>query len=207
MRRLSATIQHHQQRMLGLSSAGACRRRGSWTTPGSPLPAIISGSSACPAPAPVEFGGRYGSQLLCEIIHHNNLTRPMAQFGSLSSIPPPPPPPPPRTPQQLSILAPMSSDLQSMSGSSSSSSLEMMRIKMPTASDIRPSSSSSTPGRSSKTLNKRFPIELQKAIRDVQFIQNHMKREDEYDEVSFIYKVYIRLYYYIEVEHQLLGYL
>ncbi len=31
---------------------------------------------------------------------------------------------------------------------------------------------------------KRYPIELQKAIRDVQFIQNHMKREDEYDEVS-----------------------
>jgi len=67
---------------------------------------------------------------------------------------------------------------------------------MPTASDIRSSSSSNAPGRSSKTLNKRFPIELQKAIRDVQFIQNHMKREDEYDEVSFIYKVYIRLYYY-----------
>lgn len=31
---------------------------------------------------------------------------------------------------------------------------------------------------------KRFPLELQKAIRDVQFIQNHMKREDEYDEVT-----------------------
>ena len=31
---------------------------------------------------------------------------------------------------------------------------------------------------------KRFPLELQKAIRDVQFIQNHMKREDEYDEVA-----------------------
>jgi hypothetical protein len=31
---------------------------------------------------------------------------------------------------------------------------------------------------------KRFPLELQKAIRDVQFIQNHMKRADEYDEVS-----------------------
>ena len=31
---------------------------------------------------------------------------------------------------------------------------------------------------------KRFPLELQKAIRDVQFIQNHMKREDEYDEVN-----------------------
>lgn len=30
---------------------------------------------------------------------------------------------------------------------------------------------------------KRFPLELQKAIRDVQFIQNHMKRADEYDEV------------------------
>ena len=30
---------------------------------------------------------------------------------------------------------------------------------------------------------KRFPLELQKAIRDVQFIQNHKKREDEYDEV------------------------
>ena len=30
---------------------------------------------------------------------------------------------------------------------------------------------------------KRYPLELQKAIRDVQFIQNHMKRADEYDEV------------------------
>lgn len=33
---------------------------------------------------------------------------------------------------------------------------------------------------------KRFPLELQKAIRDVQFIQNHMKRADEYDEVNII---------------------
>jgi nicotinic acetylcholine receptor len=35
-----------------------------------------------------------------------------------------------------------------------------------------------------RRLPKRFPLELQKAIRDVQFIQNHMKRADEYDEVS-----------------------
>ncbi|XP_046647736.1 acetylcholine receptor subunit alpha-like 2 [Daphnia pulicaria] len=28
---------------------------------------------------------------------------------------------------------------------------------------------------------KRYPLELQKAIRDVQFIRNHMKRRDEYD--------------------------
>jgi nicotinic acetylcholine receptor len=34
--------------------------------------------------------------------------------------------------------------------------------------------------------SKRFPLELQKAIRDVQFIQNHMKRADEYDEVNII---------------------
>jgi nicotinic acetylcholine receptor len=34
---------------------------------------------------------------------------------------------------------------------------------------------------------KRFPLELQKAIRDVQFIQNHMKRADEYDEVSLFF--------------------
>ena len=33
---------------------------------------------------------------------------------------------------------------------------------------------------------KRFPLELQKAIRDVQFIQNHMKRADEYDEVNIL---------------------
>jgi hypothetical protein len=31
---------------------------------------------------------------------------------------------------------------------------------------------------------KRYPFELQKAIRDIQFIQNHMKRQDEYDAVS-----------------------
>ena len=30
---------------------------------------------------------------------------------------------------------------------------------------------------------KRYPFELQKAIRDIQFIQNHMKRQDEYDAV------------------------
>lgn len=31
---------------------------------------------------------------------------------------------------------------------------------------------------------KRYPLELQKAIRDVQFIRNHMKRRDEYDAVK-----------------------
>ncbi|XP_057378021.1 acetylcholine receptor subunit alpha-L1-like isoform X1 [Daphnia carinata] len=36
--------------------------------------------------------------------------------------------------------------------------------------------------RPTQRIPKRFPLELQKAIRDVQFIQNHMKREDEYDE-------------------------
>ena len=35
-----------------------------------------------------------------------------------------------------------------------------------------------------RSISKRYPIELQKAIRDVQFIQNHMKRADEYDEVN-----------------------
>lgn len=39
--------------------------------------------------------------------------------------------------------------------------------------------------RPSQRIPKRFPLELQKAIRDVQFIQNHMKRADEYDEVIF----------------------
>jgi hypothetical protein len=33
---------------------------------------------------------------------------------------------------------------------------------------------------------KRYPLELQKAIRDVQFIRNHMKRRDEYDAVNEI---------------------
>lgn len=37
---------------------------------------------------------------------------------------------------------------------------------------------------------KRFPLELQKAIRDVQFIQNHMKRADEYDEVIDLFLLY-----------------
>ena len=32
-----------------------------------------------------------------------------------------------------------------------------------------------------RRLIKRYPLELQKAIRDVQFIRNHMKRRDEYD--------------------------
>ena len=34
---------------------------------------------------------------------------------------------------------------------------------------------------------KRYPLELQKAIRDVQFIRNHMKRRDEYDAVNIRY--------------------
>lgn len=36
---------------------------------------------------------------------------------------------------------------------------------------------------------KRYPLELQKAIRDVQFIKNHMRRYDEYDAVIIVFPV------------------
>ena len=39
---------------------------------------------------------------------------------------------------------------------------------------------------------KRYPFELQKAIRDIQFIQNHMKRQDEYDAVSSIFRQFLK---------------
>lgn len=44
---------------------------------------------------------------------------------------------------------------------------------------------------------KRYPLELQKAIRDVQFIRNHMKRRDEYDAVN---EIIISSYFYFYLE-------
>jgi hypothetical protein len=44
---------------------------------------------------------------------------------------------------------------------------------------------------------KRYPLELQKAIRDVQFIRNHMKRRDEYDAVN---EIIISFYFYFYLE-------
>lgn len=44
---------------------------------------------------------------------------------------------------------------------------------------------------------KRYPLELEKAIRDVQFIRNHMKRRDEYDAVN---EIIISSYFYFYLE-------
>ncbi|EFX68323.1 hypothetical protein DAPPUDRAFT_11119, partial [Daphnia pulex] len=56
---------------------------------------------------------------------------------------------------------------------------------------------------------KRFPLELQKAIRDVQFIQNHMKRADEYDEEDndwgFIAMVLDRFFLWVFTAASLCG--
>ena len=34
---------------------------------------------------------------------------------------------------------------------------------------------------------KKYPFELEKAIHNVMFIQNHMRRQDEFDAVSLIF--------------------
>lgn len=63
--------------------------------------------------------------------------------------------------------------------------------------------------RPSQRIPKRFPLELQKAIRDVQFIQNHMKRADEYDEEDndwgFIAMVLDRFFLWVFTAASLCG--
>ncbi|XP_046457956.1 acetylcholine receptor subunit alpha-L1-like isoform X1 [Daphnia pulex] len=56
---------------------------------------------------------------------------------------------------------------------------------------------------------KRYPLELQKAIRDVQFIRNHMKRRDEYDaedkDWGFIAMVLDRLFLWLYTIASVIG--
>lgn len=56
---------------------------------------------------------------------------------------------------------------------------------------------------------KRYPLELQKAIRDVQFIRNHMKRRDEYDaedkDWGFIAMVLDRLFLWMYTIASVIG--
>jgi nicotinic acetylcholine receptor len=60
-----------------------------------------------------------------------------------------------------------------------------------------------------RRLIKRYPLELQKAIRDVQFIRNHMKRLDEYNaedkDWGFIAMVLDRLFLWLFTIATLVG--
>ena len=131
--------------------------------------------------------GHYGSQLLCEVINYSNRrssTNPspvpavyeavMGSSGGRCRLPSPPPTPIVMASSPTTVIPPppMLDDNDSAGRCSSSSSLQSVVSSMAIA---RP-----------RNRNKRYPIELQKAIRDVQFIQNHMKREDEYDEARIL---------------------
>lgn len=161
-------------------------------------------NESCWTPPPLPTAGPYGSQLFCEIIHYNNVVNNPGTIGderldepsirvtpcprhhppsSISSIagslvamdyvPAPPPPPMRRIPP-------------SRSSSSSESSLAMITRPGNNRFQQQPGGTitreTMKPIKNSRA-SKRYPIELQKAIRDIQFIQNHMKRADEYDEV------------------------
>jgi len=74
----------------------------------------------------------------------------------------------------------------------------------PVPANLRPAN-----GENGLRRRKRYPIELQKAIRDIQFIQNHMKRQDEYDaedkDWGFIAMVLDRLFLWMFTIASLVG--
>lgn len=172
----------------------------------------LASASASPYRASVRRRSRvsspvhYGSQLLCEVINysasrrHNETTT--AELIRLPSPPPTPSSspmapgaalPPPPTPLMSFVPSPVGAAATAARRASSGSEASAGGIRIQHAPEcaVQQASWASVDGyeaplvrRRNTNVVKRYPVELQKAMRDVQFIQNHMKRADQYDEVS-----------------------
>lgn len=146
----------------------------------------------------------YGSQLLVEVINYNASRRhERMSTAELIRLPSPPPTPssspvvptatlpPPPTPLMSFVPSPVDAAPSARGASGDVRIHHAPECAAASGGARRSESWASIDGydvplvrRRNTNVVKRYPLELQKAIRDVQFIQNHIKRADQYDEVG-----------------------
>ena len=174
-----------------MGASNAARLASSASSTGSPFKSSVRRRSRTASPV------HYGSQLLVEVINYNASRRQnQTSAAELIRLPSPPPTPSSSPVVPTATLPPPPTPLMSFVPSPVDAGTDVRIHHAPecaaAAGGVRRADSwASIDGydvplvrRRNTNVVKRYPLELQKAIRDVQFIQNHIKRADQYDEVG-----------------------